>query len=148
MKGPQMKADSSPVILAAVSVALVREGRVLLVRRGREPGRGIWAFPGGRVEPGESREAAARRELAEETALSAGALVPHREIAIQPAGPGAPGFDLTVFSGSEATGVLTAGDDAEAAGWFAPGEMEAIPVIDNVLEIALELLAAVAPSAG
>ena len=143
-----MKADLPPVILAAVSVALVRDGRVLLVRRGRDPGRGIWAFPGGRVEPGESREAAARRELAEETALSAGTLSAHRVVAIHPAGPGAPGFDLTVFVGSEAEGTLEAGDDAEAAGWFGAGELDAIPVIDSVMEIARELLADAAPPTG
>lgn len=135
-------------MLAAVSVAIVRDGRVLLVRRGREPGRGAWAFPGGRVEAGESREAAARRELAEETALRAGALSPCRTVAILPAGPGAPGFDLTVFAGSEAEGVLEAGDDAEAAGWFAAAELDGIPVIGNVLEIARELLAAAVPAAG
>lgn len=148
LERPQVKADTPPVILAAVSVALVRDGRVLLVRRGREPGRGIWAFPGGRVEPGESREAAARRELAEETALSAGALAPYRTVAILPAGPGAPGFDLTVFAGDAAEGALAAGDDAEAAGWFAEGELDGIPVIDSVLEIARELLTAAATPAG
>lgn len=147
-EGPQVKADPSSIVIAAVSVAIVRDGRVLLVRRGREPGRGVWAFPGGRVEPGESREAAARRELAEETALSAGALSPYRTVAILPAGPGAPGFDLTVFAGDATEGALAAGDDAEAAGWFAAGELDAIPVIDSVLEIARELLAgqAVAPA--
>lgn len=139
---------AQPVMLAAVSVAIVRDGRVLLVRRGREPGRGVWAFPGGRVEPGESREAAARRELAEETALSAGALFPYRTIAVEPAGPGAPGFDLTVFAGDAAGGTLAAGDDAEAAGWFAAGELDAIPVIGSVLAIARELLAAAVPPAG
>jgi ADP-ribose pyrophosphatase YjhB (NUDIX family) len=52
-----------------VSVSVWREGKVLLVERAKEP-KGIWAFPGGHVEPGESLEAAAVRELHEETGLS------------------------------------------------------------------------------
>ncbi|WP_419945175.1 NUDIX hydrolase [Candidatus Poriferisodalis sp.] len=47
----------------------VRDGSVLLVRRGCPPGEGLWAFPGGRVEPGESLSEAVERELAEETGL-------------------------------------------------------------------------------
>ena len=43
--------------------------RVLLVRRGRPPAAGEWTLPGGRVEDGESPEAAAVRELREETAI-------------------------------------------------------------------------------
>ncbi len=52
-------------------------GRLLLVRRGNPPSRGLWSVPGGRVEPGESELDAVVREVAEETGLqvSAGALV-------------------------------------------------------------------------
>ena len=41
-------------------------GRVILLRRGFDPGRGLWTFPGGFVDLGESVEEAARREAAEE----------------------------------------------------------------------------------
>lgn len=49
-----------------VGVALVRRGRVLAARRSRGDDAGGWEFPGGKVEPGESDDAAAVREVAEE----------------------------------------------------------------------------------
>ena len=52
-----------------VGVIVVRDGRVLLVRRGREPGRGMWALPGGMVDLGETMRQAAAREALEETGL-------------------------------------------------------------------------------
>jgi 8-oxo-dGTP diphosphatase len=45
------------------------DGRLLVVRRGTEPGRGLWSVPGGRVEPGESDGVAVEREVLEETGL-------------------------------------------------------------------------------
>jgi ADP-ribose pyrophosphatase YjhB (NUDIX family) len=53
----------------AVSAAIFRDGKVLLVRRARSPGKGIYSLPGGRVEFGESLHAALHREVDEETAL-------------------------------------------------------------------------------
>ena len=52
-------------------------GRLLLIQRGREPSRGAWSLPGGRVEAGESAQEAVEREVLEETGLRvrAGALV-------------------------------------------------------------------------
>ncbi|TIV26561.1 MAG: NUDIX domain-containing protein, partial [Mesorhizobium sp.] len=41
-------------IIPAVSVAVVRDGTVLLVKRGRAPSQGLYAYPGGKVEPGET----------------------------------------------------------------------------------------------
>jgi 8-oxo-dGTP diphosphatase len=52
-----------------VSVAVWRDGEVLLVRRGRAPLAGSWSFPGGGVSLGERLEDAARREVREETGI-------------------------------------------------------------------------------
>jgi ADP-ribose pyrophosphatase YjhB (NUDIX family) len=56
--------------LGAIAVT-IRDGKVLLARRGNAPDRGLWGFPGGHVEPGETALAAAARELLEETGISA-----------------------------------------------------------------------------
>jgi 8-oxo-dGTP diphosphatase len=53
----------------AVSAAIFRDGNILLVRRARSPGKGLYSLPGGRVEFGESLHQALHREVDEETAL-------------------------------------------------------------------------------
>lgn len=55
--------------IAAVGVVVVKDGRVLLVKRGNEPGYGQWSIPGGAVELGETVRAAAAREVEEECSL-------------------------------------------------------------------------------
>jgi 8-oxo-dGTP diphosphatase len=52
-------------------VVCLRDGEVLLIRRGREPRLGEWSLPGGRIEPGERAMDAALRELREETGVEA-----------------------------------------------------------------------------
>ena len=53
----------------AVSAVIFRDGKVLLVRRARSPGKGFYSLPGGRVEHGESLHTALAREVDEETRL-------------------------------------------------------------------------------
>jgi ADP-ribose pyrophosphatase YjhB (NUDIX family) len=133
-----MTVSAPPV--PAVSIALVDGARVLLVRRGRAPAKGLYAFPGGRVEPGETLEEAVRRELREETGLEAGDVSLVETLAIEREG-GGPAFELSVFRGAFVGGSPVAGDDADAAGWFALGEMEGLAVIPSVLTVARTLLA-------
>src|SRR6202040_925427 len=53
----------------AVSAAIIRDGKVLIVRRARPPARGLFTLPGGGVEPGETLFEAVMREAREETPL-------------------------------------------------------------------------------
>lgn len=48
---------------------MVRNSRILLVRRGQEPSKGLWSVPGGLIELGETIQEAARREVREETGI-------------------------------------------------------------------------------
>jgi 8-oxo-dGTP diphosphatase len=68
---PSGKESPSPALLLVVAAALVdADGRVLVQRRPEgKPMAGLWEFPGGKVEPGETPEAALIRELAEELGI-------------------------------------------------------------------------------
>ena len=124
-------------VLPAVSVALQHGDRLLLVRRGRAPSLGSYAFPGGRVEAGEALEAAARRELAEETGLTVGNLSPLVRVPVE---GDEVDYDLQVFFGRYAGGEPMAADDAADAAFFTLAEMEALPVLDSVMQVGRNLL--------
>ena len=62
------KYPQQPVI--AVGAVVMHQNRILLIRRAREPARGEWAIPGGRVEVGETMREAVTREGMEETCVS------------------------------------------------------------------------------
>ncbi len=87
---------------------------MLLVRRGKPPGQGLWSVPGGRVEQGESDERAVERELWEETGLRV--IVGHLiGSVVRPAPVGV--FDIHDYSCQPIGGELRAGDDAAEAAW-------------------------------
>jgi ADP-ribose pyrophosphatase YjhB (NUDIX family) len=127
-------------IILAASVALRRGDRFLLVERGRAPARGLFAFPGGRLEAGETPEDAARRELFEETGLEVAELTLFEVMDLGGDEAGGPVFRLHVFTGAYVAGDAVASDDAASVGWYGVDEMEALPVTFSTLEIARRLL--------
>lgn len=127
-------------IVPAVSVAVMRNATILLVRRGRAPSKGLYAFPGGRVEADETLEQAARRELFEETGVEVSALAPLRDILIDSRNDGGSLYRLTVFGARHLKGEPVAADDADEAAFFSLAEIEKLPLTDSTLEIVNELL--------
>lgn len=115
--------------IPGVGVAVVADGRLLLVKRGREPGRGLWAVPGGKVEAGEELTATARREVAEETGLEV--VVEDVVWVGESIGPGDPPawhYVLIDFVGRVVGGEAVAADDADEVGWFTEEEARRLPL--------------------
>ncbi len=107
--------------IAAVGAIAVRNGALLLVRRGHAPSRGRWSLPGGRVETGETPQDALAREIAEETGLT----VSVGELVGEVVRPGPNGvtyriqdFRVTVHGTRAGAGDdAVAGDDAMDVAW-------------------------------
>jgi ADP-ribose pyrophosphatase YjhB (NUDIX family) len=114
--------------------AIVRDaaGRLLVVRRGREPALGRWSVPGGRVEPGEDDAAAVVRELREETGLTVrvGDLVGE----VERAGLAGATYVIRDYECQPAGGMLVAGDDAAEARWVTPAELLALPTSEGLVD--------------
>jgi 8-oxo-dGTP diphosphatase len=101
--------------IAAVGAIAVRDGALLLIRRGHAPSRGRWSLPGGRVEAGETAQEALIREMAEETGLTVevGELVGE----VVRAGPNGVTYRIQDFLVTAEGDDATAGDDALDVAW-------------------------------
>ncbi|MEZ5763422.1 MAG: NUDIX hydrolase [Xanthobacteraceae bacterium] len=110
----------------AVSAAIFRDGKVLVVQRAHPPAQGLWTLPGGRVEVGETLVDAVTREIAEETALTIGVigLAGYREI-ILPEAVGTRGrhFVILPFAARWLSGEIALNDELAEGRWMATGEV-------------------------
>jgi 8-oxo-dGTP diphosphatase len=114
------------------SAIVVHDGDLLMVQRAKEPRRGLWALPGGSVEPGELVIEAAVRELREETGLegAAGSLVGFTEQFSDDVHFVVLGIEVTVLERKEPV----AADDATAARWVPLHEVAELPLVDGLAE--------------
>ena len=117
----------------AVSAGIFRDGKILLVRRAREPAKGVYTFPGGRVEFGESLHEAVAREIREETGLSIAiaGLVGYRE-ALPPRTGGHGHFVILPFAAHWVAGDVTLNDELDDARWLTPGPISGLPLTQGL----------------
>lgn len=130
---------------AASSAILIRDGRILLIRRRNPPSLDMFAFPGGRAEPGETPAETAVREFLEETGIRAYAPRAFAFYDLVAENPGRH-FHLTVFLvEADPTEIAEARDDAADAGWYTPDEIRGLntppSVIDCIERLEREILA-------
>ena len=105
---------TSTGIAVAVGAIVIHEDALLMVKRGRDPNRGLWSIPGGRLQRGEYLSDAVRREVKEETGLdvAVGELVGILEV------PGDEHFVILDHAATvEGKTRPVAGDDAEEVEW-------------------------------
>lgn len=138
-----MDLASPPLPVLVVAVALMgQDGRVLMQRRAPDKAHGgLWEFPGGKVEPGETPEQAAAREIAEElgVAIDPGRLEPVA-FASGPAQPGAArALVILLYACRDWQGEPEAREAAAAVAWYPLAEVGdlAMPPLDYPLARAL-----------
>ncbi len=138
-----MADDPSPRPVPAAGVVCLRGRDVLLIRRGSPPREGEWSLPGGRIEWGETAAAAALRELAEETGVTAelvGLLDVVDGLFEGPDGRTQRHYLLIDFAARWISGEPQAGDDAvEARFWPEPEALELVRWSETRRIIALAL---------
>ena len=136
---------ATPIL--AVSAAIIRDGKVLIVRRTRPPAGGVYTLPGGGVEVGETLVEAVVREVREETALAIEpvALAGYRE-AIARDGDGRieRHFVVLPFAARWIAGEPRLNDELSEAVWLDPSEIARLKTtagLGEIIATAMALLA-------
>jgi 8-oxo-dGTP diphosphatase len=124
----------------AVSAAIFRDGRVLIVRRARPPAHGLYTLPGGGVELGETLEEAVVREVREETALDVApvALAGYRQaIARDGAGRIERHFVILPFAARWSAGEVSLNEELAEAHWLKPAELDGLTTTEGLAQIVI-----------
>jgi 8-oxo-dGTP diphosphatase len=125
-----------PVV--GVGAVVMKEGKVLLVKRGIDPSKGLWAIPGGSLKLGETLQAGAEREIMEETAITIKAKDPVYSFDFfERDDDGRVRFHYVIVDmiADYITGEVQGGDDALEARWVSQGELKEMEVSKNTLKI-------------
>lgn len=122
----------------AVSAAIFRDGRVLAVRRARQPAAGLFTLPGGCVEAGETLHEAVAREVGEETGLTVEpvTLAGQREMIVRDAeGRVERHFVILAFAARWVAGEPSLNQELAEARWMAPADLRGLPTTEGLAEI-------------
>ena len=123
---------SGSVIPCVGAVVTDGQGRLLMIKRGHEPGAGLWSIPGGRIEPGETDAEALVREMLEETGLvvEVGSLVG----SVQRPGLDGAVIDIRDYAATVTGGALRPGDDAADARWVDVNDLGSLAITEGLIE--------------
>lgn len=147
-----MHASYRPVL--AASIAVFRDGKVLLAQRAKAPALGLYSLPGGRIEPGETMRAGALRELLEEVGVEAEILgfIDHVEhIEHDASGILKAHAVIAAFVGRWRAGEPVLSDEVSDVVWVdphQPGDWPMTRGLANILARAAAILSRSAASAG
>jgi len=123
---------SGSVIPCVGAVVTDGRGRLLMIKRGHEPGAGLWSIPGGRIEPGETDAEALVREMFEETGLAVevGRLIGR----VQRRGPNGTVIDIADYAATVTGGTLRPGDDAADARWVDLADLASLEITEGLIQ--------------
>jgi 8-oxo-dGTP diphosphatase len=122
----------------AVSAAIVRGGKILVVRRARPPANGLYTLPGGVVEIGETLTEAVAREVREETSLAIEpvALAGFRETVVRDAADRVERhFVILCFAARWSGGEPVLNEELSEARWLDPAELAGLPTTPGLADI-------------
>lgn len=131
--------------ILAASIAVFREGRVLIATRTKPPGAGVWSLPGGLVEVGETLEEAALRELMEEVGVEARIVDFNRHVQRvdrDDEGRVRHHFVVASFVGAWTAGEAQTGPEAGEVRWVDPrdlGDLPTTPHLGRILARAADI---------
>lgn len=138
-----MRREYPEAPIVAVGAIILEGNRIVLVRRGNEPSPGLWTFPGGAIELGESIHEAVRREALEETGLAVDVGEVFTVIDnVVPGEPGRPRYHYVIvdFLARPVGGTLRAGSDVDDACWACLVDLDGLEMTEKAGQIARQLL--------